>query len=461
MSSGVHRPWCAPVGGLHVGTKRDTSPGAGQAPPLHEAAPPPSPCAGAPAAPSRVARVEASAVEVESPPEGPPATIPPQANAAAAATATATQPVRSLDAVPIAAVPIDAMPLVTTRFSVASVGALGVACRITMRATFAPAALIVLAAAAPLVSCGSRSELPGALGDAGAAPVDAAVEAPPPLQPGAPCGTDADCATGRYCVAAYRCDPALGCVLTPRSCDDAVDCTRDACSDVTRSCAHTPDDTLCPSTALCSARRGCDAFVYAMASDMHLYEARVPSGALVDLGMPAPALTDLALGSNGVLYATDSYILYTVDRATADAATIASILPVHQYAGLGASAGVLLATADVSQLFQVDVASGASLPVAALPSSFTGDVTALGDRVLVSVSNVNPPTDTLVAWDRSAQSVTVVGDLRFARVWGLATLGGVVYGLTSTGAILTVDPTTGNATQLSQAVARFVGAAGR
>jgi hypothetical protein len=335
-----------------------------------------------------------------------------------------------------------------------------------MRVTPALTAFAALASASPLAACGSRSELSGALAGADAAPVDAAVEAPPTVPPGGPCATDADCATSSYCVAAYRCDPVLGCVLTPRSCDDAVDCTRDACSDVTRRCSHTPDDTLCPSTALCSALRGCDAFVYAMASDMHLYEARVPSGALVDLGMPAPALTDLALGSNGVLYGTDSYILYSVDRATAAAATIASILPVHQYAGLGEAAGGLLATADVSQLFQVDAASGVSLAVAALPSSLTGDVTALGDRVFVTVSDLTaptmaPPTDTLVVWDRSAESVTVVGDLGFSRVWGLATLGGVVYGLTSTGAVLTVDPTTGHATQVSQATARFVGAAGR
>ena len=311
------------------------------------------------------------------------------------------------------------------------------------------------------MSCGSRSGLPGTPADAGAGPLDAAGEGPAPVQPGAACDTDADCATGRYCVAAYRCDRDAGCVLTPRSCDDAVDCTRDACSDTARSCSHAADDTLCPATELCSALRGCDAFVYAMASDMHLYETRVPSGGLVDLGVPPPALSDLALGPDGVLYATDSYILYRVDRATAAASAIASILPVHQYAGLGEAAGVLLATADTSQLFQVDGASGASLPVALLPSSLTGDVTALGGRVLVTVSNVNPPTDTLVAWAPPAQGATVVGDLGYARVWGLATLGGVVYGLTSTGAILTVDPTTGHATKIAQAGVAFVGATGR
>jgi hypothetical protein len=329
-----------------------------------------------------------------------------------------------------------------------------------MRANFAIVVASVLLSPA---ACGSRSELPGSPFDAGGALLDAAGEMTPAVQTGSPCNTDADCATDRYCVASARCDGVVGCVLSERSCDDGVGCTHDTCSDVARSCTHSPDDTLCPATMLCSSRRGCDAFVFSAASDGHIYETRIPSGELVDLGEPAALVTDLALGSNGVLYATDSYILYRVDRATAVATTIASILPLHQYAGLGQAAdGSLWATADAPQLFQIDAASGSSLAVAALASSVTGDVTALGARVLVTVSNVNPPTDTLVAVDPSTQRSSIVGDLHFQNVWGLAALGGVVYGLTRTGAILTVDAATGNATLLAQvAGVAFLGAAGR
>ena len=55
----------------------------------------------------------------------------------------------------------------------------------------------------------------------------------------------------------------------------------------------------------------------------------------------------------------------------------------------------------------------------------------------------------------------MIGDLGYRCVWGLATLGGVIYGLTCEGRILTVDATTGQAAQIARATPGFFGAAGR
>jgi hypothetical protein len=255
-----------------------------------------------------------------------------------------------------------------------------------------------------------------------------------------------------------------GCIIVPRSCDDGVDCTRDECSDLERRCNSTPADTLCPSTQLCSAKRGCDAFVYAVASDGHLYEARVPSGNLVDVGMPAASLGDLALDSNGVLYATDSYVLYRVDRASGVTTAIASMLPLHLYNGLGTASGGLLATADVPQLFAIDAVAGSASPKASLPSGYhaSGDVTALGTRVFVAAaSTALPGTDTLVEVNLSTGGSNVIGNFGYRCVWGLGTLGGIVYGMTCEGRILTVNMTTGAATEIARAAPAFFGTAGQ
>jgi len=324
-------------------------------------------------------------------------------------------------------------------------------------------ALALLIAAGPVsTACGSRTQLRVEPADA-SAPLDAP-EGPLPVEAGSPCTSDADCAVDRFCVTSAHCDPVMGCVLAPRSCDDGVGCTRDECSDVSRRCTHTPADSLCPDTQLCSSKRGCDAFVYVIASDGHVYEARVPSGDLVDLGAPPASLGDVALGSNGILYATDSYVLYGVDRATAATTTIASILPLHLYNGLGTANGGLLATADVPQLLAVGATDGAAVSRATLPSGYraSGDVTALGARVLVAAaSTARPSTDTLVGVDLSTGGSSVIGDLGYRCVWGLATLGGVIYGLTCEGRILTVDATTGQAAQIARATPGFFGAAGR
>ncbi len=322
---------------------------------------------------------------------------------------------------------------------------------------------VLIAASSGATACGSRTGLTVQPGDGGLSVADAQLT-PPSVESGSPCTSDADCTVDAFCVTSATCDPATGCVLVARSCDDGVACTTDSCSEASRRCTNVPDDSVCPDTELCSATRGCDAFVYAVAADGHLYEARVPSGDLVDLGQPAASVGDLALGPGGVLYATDTYVLSSVDRATAQTTTIASILPLHPYSGLGTGSGELLATTDVPQVFAVGMLDGSSTPVASLPPGYGegGDVTALGARVFVSLpATGNMSTDTLVAVNVATGGSTVIGEFGYRCVWGLATLGGVVYGLTCEGRLVTIDVTTGKGTAVARVAQQFIGAAGR
>jgi hypothetical protein len=90
----------------------------------------------------------------------------------------------------------------------------------------------------------------------------------------------------------------------PVACDDGIACTRDDC-DPSGRCTHLPDDSQCPDTQLCSPKRGCDAFVYGAASDGHVYEVRIPSAELVDVGLAPATAANLALTSDGTLYDHD------------------------------------------------------------------------------------------------------------------------------------------------------------
>jgi hypothetical protein len=298
-------------------------------------------------------------------------------------------------------------------------------------------------------ACGGRTGLrvgPPAHDASVDAPIDAAGESPVDAPEEAPvdAGTDASCDGG---------------------CDDGIACTHDRCDPNRGRCTHTPDDSLCPDTELCSPRRGCAAFVYAVASDAHLYELDVPSGALADVGTPAASAGDVALGHDSTLYLTDSYNLYSVDRATGESTAIGSILPLHQYNGLGTAAdGTLLATADVPQLFSVDASSGAATASASFPSGYraSGDVTAAAGNVYVALAtSAHPQTDTLAVVDLTAQTTSVVGDFGFRCVWGLATLGGLLYGTTCDGRLLAIDRASGTANQLATGSIAYFGAAGR
>ncbi|HEY4012719.1 MAG TPA: hypothetical protein VGM06_05250 [Polyangiaceae bacterium] len=311
-------------------------------------------------------------------------------------------------------------------------------------------------------SCGSRSEIFGLASAAGDAGVDAAPEAAPPLPPS--CTSDSDCVTGAYCLVG-SCDTDGGCVTGPRNCDDGVSCTQDTCSETNKACVHSPEDALCPATELCSPIHDCGAFVYGVGFDNHLYETSVPSGQTFDVGLPAPLITEVALAGTGVLYATESYNLYRVDRATAAYTTVAPIIPLHQYNGLGAAAdGSLLATSDAASLFRVDPTTGASAPIALLPTGdkAAGDVTTLGSQWLVPIESSDESTFSLESFDVATLRPTIVGPMNDVCAWGLATLGGVVYILDCNGVISTLDPETGASRQVGQAMGRrFLGAAGR
>ena len=341
-----------------------------------------------------------------------------------------------------------------------------------MRARAALPLLVVVVAGIGAASagsaCGSRTELFGAAGDGGAdgAPTaDAPVDAPPDVRPGMPCHNDAECADHRYCTASARCDPVRGCVLTPRSCDDGVACTDDTCNEHEKKCDHKADDGKCPPEQLCSFKRGCDAFVYGVASDQHMYEVGVPAGDLVDVGSSPAFASDIALTPDGTLYSTDSYVLYTTSRGDATTKAVGSILPLHMYNGLGSRPdGTLQATADVPVVFGVDTSSAASAPIASIVAGYraSGDLTTAAGQLYVTLTpNGGMATDVLALVDLNAQTTSVIGSTGVACIWGLATLGATVYGLTCNGQLVSIDTSTAAAKVLAQTQAAFFGAAAR
>jgi len=339
-------------------------------------------------------------------------------------------------------------------------------------------ALLAAATAVLAVASCSRTSVDFAAPDAGLdarrdAPHDVALdvyEAGPDVADGSPCESGADCASDRYCTVG-TCDPAKGCVFSPRDCSDGFACTNDSCDEEKMACEHTPIDSECPADELCSPLRGCASFIYGCASDGHLYEVDVPGGALHDVGDSPAFASDIALAPSGTLFSTDTYVLYASDRSDATTKAVGSIMPLHQYNGLGSRPdGTLWATADVPTFFEITPSTAAATPLGALPDGYraSGDVTAAvlttagSPELHVTLTpNVSPPTDALALASSDGQSITVIGDTGVDCVWGLATLGRSVYGLTCQGLLVSLDTSTGQATTLAQLEPAFFGAAGR
>lgn len=70
---------------------------------------------------------------------------------------------------------------------------------------------------------------------------------------------DEFCDNGVFCDGAETCDLAEGCVTGPVvDCDDAIDCTADACDNEAAACTHVADDSLCDNGLFCDGTEVCD-----------------------------------------------------------------------------------------------------------------------------------------------------------------------------------------------------------
>ena len=68
------------------------------------------------------------------------------------------------------------------------------------------------------------------------------------------------CDNGVFCDGAETCDGVQGCTAGPAvNCDDAIDCTSDACDDEAGACIHAADDSLCDNGLFCDGAEVCDA----------------------------------------------------------------------------------------------------------------------------------------------------------------------------------------------------------
>lgn len=80
---------------------------------------------------------------------------------------------------------------------------------------------------------------------------------PPPDAPPAACEVDAECNDLLYCNGVERCVDG-SCSPGTDPCDDGVTCSADSCTEASRSCSHTPDDTLCDDGSACNGVEACD-----------------------------------------------------------------------------------------------------------------------------------------------------------------------------------------------------------
>ena len=144
--------------------------------------------------------------------------------------------------------------------------------------------------------------------------------------------------------------------------------------------------------------------------------------------------------------------LLEIDGNTAACKEIAPLPMGQRFNGLswirnpGAPEALVATTLD-SGVFRIDPATGAATRLGSLGAGLqsSGDLVSVDSYgTLVTLSG--PTSDRLARLDPATGAATIIGDVGFQEVWGLGFWKNRVFGFTSNGAFILIDPRTGAGT---------------
>lgn len=162
-----------------------------------------------------------------------------------------------------------------------------------------------------------------------------------------------------------------------------------------------------------------------------------------------PVLCDLAATPDGYLYAVSETTLYLVNLADPTKSKKIGEHGLYAPYGMGFLSGRLVVNTADGRVFTLDPETARPTEVGPMGGGFvaSGDVDALGDRVYSSVKD-DDGVETLVEIDLATGRARRIGAFvdetgeAVSHVFGLIEMKGSLFGLTSGGRLLRVDPKT-------------------
>jgi hypothetical protein len=163
-------------------------------------------------------------------------------------------------------------------------------------------------------------------------------------------------------------------------------------------------------------------------------------------------MTDIAVDRARRIVGLTFDRLLEIDGNTAICKEIAPLPMGQQFNGLSwirspGAPEILVATALGSGVFRIDPATGAATRLGSLGAGLqsSGDLVSVENLgTLVTLSG--PTSDRLARLDPATGAATIIGDVGFREVWGLGFWKNRVFGFTSNGAFVLIDPRTGAGT---------------
>jgi hypothetical protein len=175
-------------------------------------------------------------------------------------------------------------------------------------------------------------------------------------------------------------------------------------------------------------------------------------GAFVDgSGVPVTDITDVAIDTDGIMYAVSFDKLYTVNPENGQVNEVGVAGPEDLNALTFLADGTLLAGGG-SNLYQVDPSTGGFTQISSIGDwSFAGDMVGLPDGLLYcAMSNESSGWESaLVIYDIDRQTILHTGNTGTGSMYGFAYADGTLFGFNADGEILTIDQSSGHATRVA------------
>lgn len=162
---------------------------------------------------------------------------------------------------------------------------------------------------------------------------------------------------------------------------------------------------------------------------------------------------DIALAGDGTLYGSDGSSLYRLDLLDGTATLLGSF---GAFVNGMTFVGETLYASGLTELYTVNVGTGHAQLVGSTGFVSAGDLQWFQDALYLTATAA--PSDRLVRLDPVTGSGTLVGDIGFLQVYGLGVSGSRMYGVTATGDLLEIDPTSGAGVRVGSAGGRVYGA---
>jgi hypothetical protein len=154
---------------------------------------------------------------------------------------------------------------------------------------------------------------------------------------------------------------------------------------------------------------------------------------------------DIAFAPNGDLFGVSFNSLYKVDPATGTSSRVGSLGTSTKMESLAFTSSGNLYAAGNSEFYLINTATGAASLVANIPGfDSSGDLLYddVSGRFLATSDAPFPIKDSLYSIGLNGDA-TVIGNVGFDSVWGLAIANGTLYGYTSNRLQIIINPTTG------------------